>query len=50
MAGYLEAGAESAGSLTHKEAGFVQEILTLEGLSRGERWRSHRASHPTQKK
>jgi len=35
MPGYLERNAESAGSFTQKEAGFVQELLTLEGLSRG---------------
>eukprot|EP00614_Pseudopedinella_elastica_P032078 CAMPEP_0172634592 /NCGR_PEP_ID=MMETSP1068-20121228/195376_1 /TAXON_ID=35684 /ORGANISM="Pseudopedinella elastica, Strain CCMP716" /LENGTH=416 /DNA_ID=CAMNT_0013446567 /DNA_START=209 /DNA_END=1459 /DNA_ORIENTATION=+ len=35
MAGYLSRNQDEAGSLTHKEAGFIQEILTLEGLKRG---------------
>ena len=35
MEGYLERDRTAAGSQTHKEAGFIQEILTLEGLQLG---------------
>jgi adenylylsulfate kinase-like enzyme len=35
MEGYLERDRTAAGSQTHKEAGFIQEILTLEGLRLG---------------
>jgi hypothetical protein len=35
MPGYLASDPESAGAMTQKEAGFVQELLTMEGLSRG---------------
>jgi hypothetical protein len=35
MAGYLANNQLTAGTLTHKESGFIQEILTLEALSQG---------------
>jgi hypothetical protein len=35
MSGYLARDQGSAGKQTQKEAGFIQEVLTLEGLKRG---------------
>lgn len=35
MVGYLERDRTTAGTYTHKEAGFIQEVLTLEGMRLG---------------
>jgi hypothetical protein len=35
MPGYVDLAPENAGAMTQKEAGFIQELLTLEGLKRG---------------
>lgn len=35
MSGYLYHNPTTAGSLTHKESGYIQEILTLEALKQG---------------